>query len=303
MRVAGEIDGLHLACSGERTGHQEQKFNSGEFEQAAGRFPKAIKTLYKETVLQARAMSSFPSHSPIDPFSLPHVWRVQDLAATKAGMPTGSPLLDRMLPGGGWPQGSMIEVLQERPGQHVWQLLMPALVSAVEQSAGPMVLVGAPYQPFGPSLKAQGLAAERLLCVHSDKPALRLWATEQALRCGEVAAVLSWLPEARANDLRRLHMAAQQQSRLLFVFRGSKARHEASPAPLRVMVEGVDRLDLHILKRRGPPLSAPLELPAHSPQLAALLKARKAGSAAGSALPSEAAQRRSHVLDRTASLA
>ena len=39
-------------------------------------------------------------------------------------------------------------------------------------------------------------------------------------------------------------MAAQQQTRLLFVFRSWKARHEASPAPLRLLVDGVDSLDI-----------------------------------------------------------
>lgn len=249
-------------------------------------------------------MSRISSLPIVDPASLPHVWRVADLASDKAGLPTGHSLLDQSLPGGGWPPGSMIEVLQQRPGQHVWQLLLPGLACAAQRSVGPVVLVGAPYQPFGPSLKAQGLPAERLLCVQAEKPSARLWAAEQALRCAEVSAVLAWLPEARAEELRRLHMAAQQQSLLLFVFRSWKSRHEASPATLRLLVDGVDTLALHILKRRGPPLLAPLELPARSARLAALLQARKARASWGPApAGADSLARRSHVLDRTASFA
>ena len=44
------------------------------------------------------------------------------------------------------------------------------------------MLVGAPFEPFGPSLAAQGLPGERLLCVRAEKPTARLWAAEQALR-------------------------------------------------------------------------------------------------------------------------
>ena len=99
-------------------------------------------------------------------------------------------------------------------------------------------------------------------------------------------------------------MAAQQQSRMLFVFRSWNARHQASPAPLRLLVEGVDTLWLHILKRRGPPLLAPLELPARSARLAALLQARKGLlSREPVATPAESSDWRSHVLDRAASIA
>jgi protein ImuA len=203
------------------------------------------------------------------------VWRVPELARVEeVVVPTGHAALDSQLPGGGWPVGSMVEVLQQRAGQHVWQLLLPGLAQATAQQAGPVVLVAAPFEPFGPSLAAQGLPGERLLCIRADKPTARLWAAEQALRCADVAAVLAWLPQAKSPELRRLHMAAQQHDKLLFVFRGLDARQDASPARLRLLAEGVDELQLHILKRRGPPLETPLA-PLH---------------------------RRSHVLDRAAAL-
>jgi protein ImuA len=237
--------------------------------------------------------------------SLPHVWRVEDLAVQEAVLPTGHAALDAQLPGGGWPVGGMVEVLQERAGPHVWQLLLPGLAQAIRQQAGPVVLVNAPYEPFGPSLAAQGLPGERLLCVKAGKPAARLWATEQVLRCADVPAVLAWLPQAKSAQLRRLHMAAQQHEGLLFVFRGLNARHDASPARLRLVAEGVQTLQLTILKRRGPPLDTPLALPAYAARLAALLDARKrrASATPSGAPPAAPLHRRSHVLDRTAALA
>jgi protein ImuA len=237
-----------------------------------------------------------------DPLALPSVWRVEDLAPEGQALPSGHPALDAQLPGGGWPVGSMVEILQRQAAPHVWQLLLPALAQASALHAGPVVLVGAPHEPFGPSLGAQGLPGERLLCVRADPSAARLWACEQALRCGEVAAVIGWLPQARSAELRRLQLAAQQFSRLLFVFRGIDARHDASPARLRLLVDGVDSLELRILKRRGPPLESPLSLPAHSKRLAALLEARKARAARPSPAPLFPLHERSHVLDRTAAL-
>ena len=207
---------------------------------------------------------------------LAQVWRVEDFASTQAGPSTGHPSLDAQLPGAGWPIDGMVEVLQERAEQHVWQLLLPVLARVAQrQPVGPVVLVGAPFEPFGPSLAAQGLPGDRLLCIRADQAATRLWAAEQALRCADVLAVLAWLPRAGSTELRRLHLAAQRNDRLLFVFRGLAARHEASPARLRLVVEGVDALNVRILKRRGPPLESPVVLPARPVRLAALLESRR----------------------------
>ncbi|MBA3772136.1 MAG: translesion DNA synthesis-associated protein ImuA [Ramlibacter sp.] len=235
-----------------------------------------------------------------DAACLPDVWRVDELAAQEAVLPSGHRLLDLQLPGGGWPVGSMVELLQQRAGRHVWQLLLPVLALAIRKHPGPVVLVGSPFEPFGPSLHAQGLPLDRLLCIRSEKAAPRLWAAEQALRCADVAAVLAWLPQSRSAELRRLHMAAQQHGRLLFVLRGIDARHEASPARLRLLVGGVDLMELHILKRRGPPLETPLALPAFPSRLAALLEARKTRGTV--VAPVLLTQRKTHVLDRTAAL-
>jgi protein ImuA len=243
---------------------------------------------------------------------LPEVWCADQLAQAPArAVPTGHAPLDAQLPGGGWPLGGMIEVLQAFAALHVWQLVLPGLVQTVREQPGPVVLVDAPCQPFGPSLEGQGLPGERLLCVRAAQAAAgggaaALWAAEQALRCAEVAAVMAWLPQARSTDLRRLHMAAQQHGRLLFVFRGLRAQREASPAMLRLRVEGVDALHVQILKRRGPPLETPIDLPAHPARLAALLAARHKEKDA--ALPASGAvmpvlrivspNEKNHALDR-----
>jgi protein ImuA len=87
------------------------------------------------------------------------------------------------------------------------------------------------------------------------------------------------------------------------VFRGVQARNDASPARLRLLVEGADGLQLRILKRRGPPLESAVPLPAHSARVAALLDARKRrGGAKQAPAPAPAWVRRSHVLDRTAAV-
>ena len=209
------------------------------------------------------------------------VWRADALApAAGVILPSGYALLDAQLPGGGWPLGAMVEILQAQSGQNEWRLLLPVLARA---RAGPVVLVGAPHMPFGPGLAAHGLAPERLLWVTASPPAARMWACEQALRCTDVGAVLAWLPQARADQLRRLQMAAAEYAKLLFVMRPAQVQTESSPAVLRLLValqDGSDDLRLDILKRRGPPCMQPLQMPARIGRLAALLTRSRAGRTA-----------------------
>lgn len=215
------------------------------------------------------------------------VWRADELARPiGAVLATGHPALDRELPGGGWPVGAASEILQAQSGQNEWRLLLPALARA----AGPVVLVGAPHVPFGPGLAGQGLAPDQLLWITAQTPGARMWAGEQALRCAQVAAVLVWLPQVRADQMRRLQMAAAEHAKLLFVLRPAQARAEPSPAALRLLLadaaNGTDLL-LQIIKRRGPPLQQALAFPARAARLAALLALRGA----------------SHALDRVAAAA
>lgn len=209
------------------------------------------------------------------------IWRGDELgAADSAVVPTGHAALDAQLPGGGWPVGALTELLQAHAQDHVWQLLLPALAQAVQQrQSAPVVLVGAPYEPFAPALAAAGLPPEALMWVRSEAPAARLWACEQALRCAEVAAVLAWLPRARVGELRRLQLAAAQHEALLFVMRPESVAQSASPARLRLRVaaceDDASQIELHLLKRRGPPLAAPVTLPARGERMAALLAAAR----------------------------
>ena len=201
------------------------------------------------------------------------VWRATELGcAVGATLATGHAVLDVQLPGAGWPVGAISEILQPTEVHNEWRLLLPALSRLAE---GRVVLVGAPHVPFGPGLVAQGLDIRRLLWVTAVSPGERLWAAERTLRCDGVAAVLVWLPQARAEQLRRLQMAAQLHNKLLFLMRPAQAQSESSPALLRLLAANQpdgDALLLHIIKRRGPALCQPLLLSTRPARLGVLLK-------------------------------
>ena len=207
------------------------------------------------------------------------VWPAHALAhAPLAVVPTGDAGLDAELPAGGWPLGKLSEILQPVPAHNEWRVVLPALV---RQGAGVVVLVGAPHQPFIPALQSQGLLAQRLLQVESADTAQRLWATEQALQCSAVDAVLAWLPRAQVAPLRRLHMMALGQDKLLFVMRPQDVQSEASPAPLRLSVQPAeqgpwDAVCVRVFKRRGPPMSSGLVLQPRHAQLRLVCAAQMA---------------------------
>jgi protein ImuA len=219
------------------------------------------------------------------PSAVPGVWHADALGAgPQPAQPTGYALLDAQLPGGGWPVGALSEVLQPLAGLHEWQLVLPALAQAAARRVGAVVVVVAPpCEPFGPALKAQGLSARRLCVVRADSAKAALWAAEQALRCRDVLAVMAWLPQAQPAALRRLQLAAAQQQQLLWVFRPVSAAPQASPALLRLQVQGLalpgdaaasPGMQVQILKRRGPPLAQGLDLPGCHPRLAQVLAAQ-----------------------------
>lgn len=201
----------------------------------------------------------------------PGVWPADALAVDGwRTVPTAHPPLDAQLPGGGWPLGALIELLQPAPDAPVWPLVLPALVARQRSAGGALALVGSPHEPFVPALAAAGVRADAVLWLTADAPVARLWLAEQALACGDVAAVLAWLPRARSADLRRLHLAAARRGEgLLFALRPAAAAASASPAPLRIAVERADgstlALRLRLLKRRGPPLVEPLLLARGAP--------------------------------------
>lgn len=222
-------------------------------------------------------MSAVPLalHAAPLPDELAGVWRADQLARPQqAVLPSGHAALDAELPGGGWPQGHLTEILQAQSGLHEWRLLLPALQLAVQR--GPLVLVGAPHLPNLPVLAGLGIAPERLLRIEARTPAERLWAAEQALRCKELGALLAWLPQVRSEQLRRLQLGGQASPALLFALRPLDAQRESSPAPLRLAVQAGEgtQLAVHILKRRGPLREQPLALDAPLPVMAVLKPVR-----------------------------
>ncbi|ASW00503.1 translesion DNA synthesis-associated protein ImuA [Paraburkholderia aromaticivorans] len=233
------------------------------------------------------------------------VWKGNELAgADLRVVSSGYAALDQLLPGQGWSAGGLTELLIEHGGVGEVRLLSHALCHLTKQAERHVMLVAPPYQPCAAALKAWGIDVDRVLWVRTGEDQA-LWAAAQALKQDGIGAVVVWLPNARADKVRRLQVAAQESASLAFAIRPVEAARQSSPAPLRMICEPllpanaqtINRrqwlqeigLSIDIFKRRGPPLAEPLQLVL--PLQSVLLPENRVGSHQGLKIK--------HVVDRS----
>ena len=197
------------------------------------------------------------------------LWRAREpggrAASAPPGIPTGHAALDCCLPGQGWPQQGLVEILADECGSGELELLMPALARlcggatvtsrtaatiAGVHAGGWIAWVSPPHVPYAPALAAWGLDLQRMLVVHGGNATE--WAMEQALRSEACSAVLAWANPRGTQALRRLQLAAEQSRCLAVLFRPLAAARNPSPAVLRLTVKGGIRgPEVCVLKSRG----------------------------------------------------
>lgn len=190
----------------------------------------------------------------------PAIWRGNDVAPEPSALPSGFAGLDAVLPGRGWPQAALTELLVEREGIGEIRLTLPAL-ARVMAARRDVVWIAPPHQPYAPALAAAGLDLARLYVVTCKTPQEALWAFEQALRAPECGAAFAWLATHDERVLRRLQVAARDGRTWGALWRRPGQRGSATAAPLRLALARQDgRLAVRVLKRRGVDLPQPVLL-------------------------------------------
>lgn len=177
------------------------------------------------------------------------VWRAQAIANDdrEFAISSGHAALDAALPGGGWPQGAVSELLAAGVGNGELALLWP-LLARLTRKEKPVVLVSPPAVPYPSAWRHAGVVLAQ--CHWLDVGGREaLWAAEQCLRAGCCSAVVAWLPKADSRTMRRLQVAAASGNTLAFVHRPLARAFEASPASLRLRLHRY--AELEILKCRG----------------------------------------------------
>jgi len=206
--------------------------------------------------------AALPAASPAFAALLAHpaIWRGDTCAPEPAALSSGFAVLDAALPGRGWPQGALTEMLLEQEGIGEIRLTLPALARMQAQGRD-VVWIAPPHRPYAPALAMAGLDLARFHIVHCREPKDALWAFDQALRAPECGAAFAWLPTHDERALRRLQVAAREGRTWGVLWRRPGQRGSATAAPLRLaLAPHAGLLAVHVLKRRGAELPQPVLL-------------------------------------------
>src|SRR3970282_2005625 len=96
------------------------------------------------------------------------VWRGGSVAQSQVrAEPSGHAGLDRELPGGGWPAGTLTEILCASHGIGELPLVLAGL-AALSRAQGRIAWLAAPHLPYAPALAAAGLRLELLNVVRAS---------------------------------------------------------------------------------------------------------------------------------------
>jgi cell division inhibitor SulA/protein ImuA len=196
-----------------------------------------------------------------DPFQQnPTLWHPSETVQVRpASISTGFGTLDRELPGGGWPRGSLAEILNPRQDMGELSLLTPAL-ARLSQSGQWIAFINPLGASCAPALATGGVDLSHVVTVLTRSERETQWSAEQALRAGSCAMVLTWFTRMTERNLRRLLRAAEDGESFgaLIV---PESTHCTYSAPLQLRLSpGRTGLTVHILKRQFGDTISVLEL-------------------------------------------
>lgn len=189
------------------------------------------------------------------------VWRASEqVIAPNRTHKTQHQTLDAWLPGGGWPVGSLVEILADAPGCGEIALIAPALAALPTQR--PIVLLKPPGVPNTLAWQQWQISSQRLWWLHPKTLSDAWWSAETVLRARAFAALMAWVDPIDDKALRRLHACAQDTDTLMFLFRPTSVAKQFSPSPLRLALTpgAAGCVAIDIIKCKGNKPDAPLKL-------------------------------------------
>jgi len=179
------------------------------------------------------------------------IWRAGDIQKKgQKTFPTGYSEFDNALPGRGWPQSSLIEIIVSNWGMGELQLLIP-LLKQITQNTYYAVLISPPYIPYTPALHQQGIALKNMIVMPKEYIGEQcLWVLEKVLNTQTCGVAIAWPKKLTDKSMRRLQLAAEQGGSIAIVFQNREA--SSSPAALRIrLIRLKAGLQIDILKARG----------------------------------------------------
>ena len=182
--------------------------------------------------------------------------------------------IESAFPNAVFPTGAIHEFLTEEPEQAAASGgFLGGLLQELMRQGGICLWISTNRSLFPPSLKAFGVHPDRIIFIDLKREKDLLWAVEEALKCGSLAAVVAEIGEMSFTESRRLQLVVEKSRVTGFILRSNTkkmtttacvARWKISPLPseLEDGMPGVGfpRWNVELLKvRNGNPGSWKIE--------------------------------------------
>lgn len=155
---------------------------------------------------------------------------------------SGCPGLERLLPGGGYEPGCLVEWFHSGAGGSAGSLAMLSAIPAMREGKA-LVIIDWNHTFYPPAAAALGADLKRLVVVRPTSREDGWWSLDQALRCTAVGSVWSELPDEMDDRLaRRLQLAAETGGTLGMLIRHSRTRNRPSWADVQWQVRPASHL-------------------------------------------------------------
>ncbi len=158
--------------------------------------------------------------------------RLERRGPERGVLPLGVAAIDRHLPGGGLPCGSLHEIAGTGPEIEHGAAAALFIAGRLARMRGPVLWVLDRPDLFAPGLAGAGLSPRRVLYVEAGRPDSVLSAMEEGLRCRGLAAVVGEIEgPLRLTASRRLQIAAEGSAVTGFALRRSRRQDTSLNEP------------------------------------------------------------------------
>ena len=195
------------------------------------------------------------------------ILQLQGFSTPKAGVhaTVGLGSIESVFPNGIFPSGAIHEFLSTTSEQAAASGgFISGILHSLMERGGACLWISTSRNIFPPALKIFGVEPDRIIFVDLKRERDVLWATEEALKCQGLAAVVAEVEEISFTQSRRLQLAVEQSRVTGFILRSNPRKLGASACAARWNISslasepeegmpgmGFPRWDVELLKVRN----------------------------------------------------
>jgi protein ImuA len=150
------------------------------------------------------------------------------------------PAIESAFPNSVFPTGAIHEFLNAKKEDAAASSgFISGLLGPLMRHGGACLWISAARKIFPPALKAFGVAPDKIIFIDVQREREVLWATEEALKCEGLAAVIAEVRELTFMQSRRLQLAVEVSKVTGFVLRSDLRRLSATACVARWQITSV----------------------------------------------------------------